>query len=240
MVLEEMSMRDFEKKVVRTKTVIIPVGSLEAHGDHLPLGTDTIEVYEIAKKVIEEIDVFVAPPLFYGLCRSTSKHPGTVGISGDSVRCIIKDIVKGFHANRLRNFIIVSGHASSLHISALEEAGEELMEEMSPPAKIAVVSAYGLARKVGCDVCETPDDMHAGEIETSLMLFLRPHLVKGKGKKEYPDFPHPLLTRNKRKYWKNAVWGNPTKASAAKGEFISRALVTELVELVRRIEKFRE
>ena len=82
MILEEISMKEFEKKVRKTKTVIIPVGSLEAHGPHLPLGKDTMEVYEIAKKVTRSVDVFVAPPLFYGICRSrlsTPPQPRPVG-----------------------------------------------------------------------------------------------------------------------------------------------------------------
>ncbi len=88
-------------------------------------------------------------------------------------------------------------------------------------------------------MCETKNDSHAGEIETSLMLHLKPHLVKGRGKEEYPDFPHPLLTRNKRKYWKNAVWGNPNKASRQKGKAISKALAGKLVKLVKKIGKFK-
>lgn len=240
MLLEEISMQDFEKKVKKSKTVIIPVGALEAHGPHLPLGTDTIEVYEIAKKVTKSVEVFVAPPLFYGICRSTSKHPGTVGIAGDTLRSLIRDIVKSLHANHLKNFIIISGHASRMHLSALQEVGELLLEEMPPDVKIALVSAYDVARQAARNICKTEDDSHAGEIETSLILHLKPHLVKGRGKEEYPNFPHPLLTRNKRKYWKNAVWGDPTKASATKGRIISRALVDNIIELVKKIDKFKE
>jgi len=239
MILEEISMKEFEEKANKIKTVIIPVGSLEAHGPHLPLGTDTMEVYEITKEVAQLVDVFVAPPLFYGVCRSTSKHPGTVGITGDTLRSLIRDLVKSLHANSLKNFIIISGHASSVHLAALEEAGESLLSEMPSDVNIAVVSAYALAQQSAGDICETENDSHAGEIETSLMLHLKPHLVKGKGKEEYPDFPHPLLTRNKRKYWKNAVWGNPNKASRQKGKAISKALVGELVKLVKKIGKFK-
>jgi len=239
MILEEISMKEFEKKANKIKTVIIPVGSLEAHGPHLPLGTDTIEVYEITKEVAQLVDVFVAPPLFYGVCRSTSKHPGTVGITGDTLRNLIGDLVKSLHANSLKNFIIISGHASSVHLAALEEAGESLLSEMPSDVNIAVVSAYALAQQSAGNMCETENDSHAGEIETSLMLHLKPHLVKGRGKEEYPDFPHPLLTRNKRKYWKNAVWGNPNKASRQKGKAISKALAGELVKLVKKIGKFK-
>ena len=240
MILEEINMKEFEKKVKKIKTVIIPVGSLEAHGPHLPLGTDTIEVYEIAKRVAQLVDVFVAPPLSYGLCRSTSKHPGTVGITGDTLRNLIKDIVKSLYSNNLKRFLIISGHASSLHLAALQEAGESLLEELPSDVNIAVVSAYAMAQEAASEICETEDDSHAGEIETSLILHLKPHLVKGRGKEEYPHFPHPLLTRNKRKYWKNAVWGNPHKASMKKGELISQLLIKKIGELVREIEKFKE
>lgn len=240
MILEEINMKEFEKTVKKTKTVIIPVGSLEAHGPHLPLGTDTIEVYEIVKKAAQLIDVFVAPPLFYGICRSTSKHPGTVGITGNTLRNLIRDIVKSLHNHYLKNFIIISGHASSVHLAALQEAAESMLEEMPSDVNLAVVSAYALARQAAVNICETDNDSHAGEIETSLMLHLKPHLVKGRGKEEYPHFPHPLLIRNKKKYWKNAVWGNPQKASAKKGEAISQMLVDKIVELVRKIDNFKE
>lgn len=240
MILAEISMKEFEKTVKKIKTVFIPVGSLEAHGPHLPLGTDTLEVYEIAKKVARLVDVYVAPPLFYGICRSTSKHPGTVGITGDTLRSLIRDLLKSLYAHNLKNFIIISGHASSVHLAALQEAGESMLEEMPSDVNIAVVSAYALAQQAAEKICETDNDSHAGEIETSLMLHLKPHLVKGRGKEEYPHFPHPLLTRNKRKYWKNAVWGDPNKASAKKGEIISQTLVDKIVEIVKKINDFKE
>lgn len=238
MILEEMSMKEFEGKIKKCRTVIIPFGSLEAHGPHLPLGTDTIEVYEIAKQVARSTPVFVAPPLPYGVCRSTRRHPGTVGISPDTLRQFVKDVVKNLYDNGLRRFAIISGHASSLHLSALQEAGEALLEEMDPRITIAVISAYEMAREAAGAVCETDDDSHAGEIETSLMLHLSAHLVRGRAREEYPSFPHPILTANKRKYWKNAVWGNPAPASAAKGKIIADMLTTNLVRLVKRINAF--
>lgn len=240
MLLEEISMEEFEKKVKKIKTVIIPIGSLEAHGPHLPLGTDTIEVYEIAKKVAREVDVFVAPPLYYGVCRSTSTHPGTVGITGNTLRGLIGDIIRSLYKHHLKNFIIISGHASGMHLSALQEAGESLLEEMPAEVNIAVVSAYALALEVAKTICETENDSHAGELETSLMLHFKPELVKGRGKEEYPRFPHPLLTRNKRKYWKNAVWGDPHKASTQKGKAISQLMTNNLVTLVKKIDRFKD
>jgi len=70
------------------------------------------------------------------------------------------------------------------------------------------------------------------------MLHFSPHLVRGRGKEEYPCFPHPILTTNKRKYWKNAVWGNPAPASAPKGKIIAQTLTQNLVRLIKRIDAF--
>ncbi len=72
----------FEARRGETRTVIIPVGSLEEHGPHLPLGTDAFHALELARRVARICPVLIAPPLFYGICRSTREHPGTVSISG--------------------------------------------------------------------------------------------------------------------------------------------------------------
>ncbi|MDM7934404.1 MAG: creatininase family protein, partial [Methanothrix sp.] len=69
--LEEMSWPQIEEGLGRTRTVILPVGATEEHGPHLPVFTDTLEALEVAKAVAERRDVFVAPALAYGVCRST-------------------------------------------------------------------------------------------------------------------------------------------------------------------------
>jgi creatinine amidohydrolase len=153
---------------------------------------------------------------------------------------LINDIVRSLHAHSLKKFIIISGHASSIHLAALQEAGETLLEALPSDVSIAVVSLYALAQQAAEDICETEDDSHAGEIETSLILHLQPTLVKGSGEEEYPHFPHPLLTRNKRKYWENAIWGNPNKASAKKGAQITAAMIKQITDLIEKIDNFNE
>lgn len=76
MIVEEITMPAFEAGLKQTRSAILPVGSVEEHGAHLPLGTDTVHVYELAKKTASLRPVFVLPPLWYGLCRSTSQHAG--------------------------------------------------------------------------------------------------------------------------------------------------------------------
>ncbi|MBW2123008.1 MAG: creatininase family protein, partial [Deltaproteobacteria bacterium] len=179
MLMEEMTMEDFERAVKRTQTVLIPVGSLEEHGGHLPLATDTVEAYELARRAAEVVDVFVSPPLPYGVLRSTRDHPGSVGISAGTLRAVVRDIVHSLYRQGLRRFILVSGHAGTIHIGALREIGESLVEEIDGLV-LAVLSIFDLVAEGGVpEWIETENDFHAGELETSAMLAVRPHLVKG-------------------------------------------------------------
>ena len=125
---QDLTMPDFEAAREKSRTVILPVGSLEEHGPHLPLGTDLFHALELARRVAEECGALVAPPLFYGICRSTREHPGTVSISGDTLRALVKDLGREFMRQGLSNLVIISGHAGGTHMAALLEAGEALLE----------------------------------------------------------------------------------------------------------------
>lgn len=239
MIIEEMTMKEFEEGLKRTRTVLIPFGSVEEHGYHLPLSTDTIQAYEVGKAAAILVPLFLAPPVHYGCCRSTACHPGTVSISTSTLQCLMKDIVKSFHKNGLRNFIILTGHAGGTHTMALLDAGEELLAEYGD-TRIAVITEYDLAYEEGKGLIETEGDAHAGEIETSRILHLKPHLVKGSGKREFPQFPKGILVRDKRKYWKDGVWGDPGKATADKGRLVQELVVSKLVQFVKIFEQFQE
>lgn len=239
MIIEEMTMGEFEKGLEITRTILIPFGSVEEHGYHLPLATDTIQAYEVGKKASQLIPLFVAPPIHYGNCRSTSCHPGTISISTATLKGLTRDILRSCRNQGLRNFIILSGHAGGAHGMALQEAGEELIGEF-PDIRIAVVTEYYVAKQAAGGIIETEADSHAGEIETSRILHSHPHLVKGQGQREFPAFPAYILVRDKRKFWPNGVWGDPTKASPDKGKRLEDRVVNEIVRLVNDLNTFQE
>ena len=235
MIIEEMTMTEFEAGLARSRTVLIPFGSVEEHGPHLPLSTDTLEAYEVCKKAALHVPLFFAPPVHYGNCRSTSCHPGTISIATTTLKLLLKDIIRSLRGHGMRNFITISGHAGGAHCMALQEAGEELISEF-PDINIAVVTELDLARQEGRGLIETPGDSHAGEIETSRILHTHPHLVKGSAPAETPSFPQGILVRDKRSHWPGGVWGNPGKASADKGARLEELVVRKLAELAGRRE----
>ncbi|KIH77410.1 creatinine amidohydrolase [Geoalkalibacter ferrihydriticus] len=239
MILSEITMPEFEKGLKRTRTVLIPFGVVEQHGDHLPLGTDTMQAEDVCLKLAQRRAVFVAPPIHYGVCRSTADHPGTISISTETLKALTVDIVSDLYRNGLRCFVLISGHAGGTHNATLLDAGEVLLKKL-PEAQIAVVTEYDLAVGEGGDIIETSGDAHAGEIETSRILHARPHLVKGRGRAEVPTFPQAILVRDKRRYWPGGVHGDPTKASADKGRRIEALVVDALERLVLKLEQARD
>ncbi|MGO9394517.1 MAG: creatininase family protein, partial [Desulfobaccales bacterium] len=169
---EEMNMPEFEAARDQGQPVLLPVGSLEEHGPHLPLGTDAWHALEVARRVAALRPAIVAPPVFYGLCRSTREHPGTVSLQGDTLRAIIQDLGREFHRQGLRRLVLISGHAGGTHISALLEAGETLLEELAD-LRLAVVNILDLLHEVlatNPHLVATRGDAHAGEVETAVML----------------------------------------------------------------------
>jgi len=235
MIIEEMTMMEFDAGLESSRTVVIPFGSVEEHGPHLPLSTDTLEAYQVARKAAATMPLFVAPPIHYGNCRSTACHPGTISVSTATLKMLFKDIVRSLRKQGMRNFIALSGHAGGAHCMALQDAGEELIAEFAD-IEIAVVTEFELARAAGRGVVETAGDCHAGEIETSRIMHSHPHLVKGSAPCEFPSFPPGILVRDKRRFWPGGVWGDPGKASAEKGARLEEIVVRKLVDLVRLIE----
>ncbi len=236
MQIEEITMEEFKKGLKKTKTLIIPFGTVEEHGRHLPLSTDTIIAVEVLRLVEEKRKVFIAPPLHYGVCTTTRLHPGTISITPETLRRITLDMVRDSFQKGIKNFILISGHGGGLHMNALKEVAEILVEEIKG-IRIAVVSPYELLWKELSEIAETTNDSHAGEIETSVMLTLRPELVKGTSKEEYPSFPKPMVVKDKLKYWPGGVWGNPEKASREKGEQVIALILEKITDIIDMIEK---
>lgn len=237
-ILEHITMNEFKKYLRQTKTIVFPFGTVEEHGSHLPLNTDSLIIQEVLKLVVRKKKFFLAPVVHYGVCTTTKDHPGTISITPETLRRFSFDLVIEAYKKGLRNFLLISGHGGSLHMSALKETAELLIEKLKG-IKIAVFSPYDLLWKELSELAETPNDSHAGELETSMILYLSPELVKGRAAEEYPKIPKPFSVKDKVKYWPGGVWGNPKKASAEKGKKAIHLMANKIIEMLEEVERHK-
>jgi creatinine amidohydrolase len=236
---DELSMKEVEKAAENGKVVIIPCGSVEEHGSHLPLCTDSLQAEHVALEVARKTGCLVAPPLRYGLCNSTRNFPGTITITFDSLRAIMTDILEEFIRNGFKRLLVITGHAGGSHMSAIKLASKtavvnQMNEENRP--RIMVCSDYDFAFDLrGKDFDDR--DSHAGTIETSRVMSIRPDLIKGKGRQNFPKLPRFEIVPDPERYFPSGVMGDPTIASVEKGQRINEYVIEQITKLVEELKR---
>ena len=230
--LEEMTSADVAR--LRTKPVVLlPVGAIEQHGPHLPLGADLVQPLHVLERVAEKTGAILAPPIPYGLVQTSRPYPGSVSVSFDGLRTYVRDVLADLVRNGFRRIVVVSGHAEGVHMAALRTAAKEVVD--AGGADITVLSDYDI---VYASEFAEKGEGHAGKIETSRVLAARPELVKGRGPKGENRIPRYAVVRDARRYWPG-VTGDPAKASVDLGNRIDDLVETELVAIVRAAARRR-
>jgi creatinine amidohydrolase len=107
---EEMTYKDIEKLTKTMNMVIVPIAACEQHGPHLPLAVDTIDCYEIAKRVSAKTGVPVVPPLMYGCSQSHGNFLGTLSIRPETLIRMISDIAEWLYRSNIRKILLLNGH----------------------------------------------------------------------------------------------------------------------------------
>ncbi|WP_455278894.1 creatininase family protein [[Eubacterium] cellulosolvens] len=235
-VMENMTWKEVESKLSKSKTVIIPFGSTEEHGYHLPLSTDYFVAYELAKRVGKKIQALVAPPICYGVCRRGASFQGTITISIDTLRSLTIDIITSLHSQGFRNIIVLPGHLGSAQTIGLELACQKLVKQ-NENLKIVLIDLSKILEKIPEGIIGEQFG-HAGEVETSLMLALDPAIVRmADATDEKPIFPAHLVVRDSRKFMKSGVIGNANAASIEKGTVILELFVNEISKVILGVIK---
>jgi creatinine amidohydrolase len=232
--LDELSSAEFGKMGKGNPLVLLPLGAVEEHGAHLPLCTDSVQPEYIVEKVAAKLPgtVLIAPPLRYANCATTRNFPGTISLSFDALRAVMADILSELCRNGIRRIVVVSGHAGGAHMAALRLAGDRTVADV-PDLKLMILSDYDIAYELkGKEFDER--DGHAGTIETSRVMAIKPKLVKKRGVKNYGRPPKYMVNPHPEQYFPSGVMGDPKKASPAQGRRINEYIVLGLVELIRR------
>lgn len=228
--IEQMTSNEFAEAVKTGPVVIVPFGACEAHGSHLPLGTDAIQPLAMADIVADLVGGLVAPIVNYGQHSSTKKMPGTVGIRMETLKAVAKDIMGSLVANGVKKMVILTGHAGSIHVSALKSACEEIVEEND--VKVMFLSDYFLAYELTKEICGSEPDGHGGIIETSRILALAPELVKeprGVGKAMEGRFQ---IVAHPEQFFPQQFVGDARKATQEIGEKVNTYVAEKLSDLI--------
>jgi len=122
----ETSGGDYDLK--RSFIAVISIGSVERHGDHLPLGTDVIEASYVAEKIAERINADLFPPIWYGSTRAMRKFNGTIDIDPDVLFLYLKNVLKEIARNGYRYIVVVNGHGGNSDI--IRTAAREVSQEI--------------------------------------------------------------------------------------------------------------
>jgi creatinine amidohydrolase len=214
---------------------ILPFGALEEHGPQLPLGTDTIVAVHTARALAEHFNALLLPAVSYGETWATSGYPGTVALSPATVTAIATDIGKAVASFGIRQFVILNGDfGNRLPLGAAARA----LDELGVPT--LVLDYPGMDARIA-EVRESrpasPNMNHAEEIETSMVMAAAPETVHSdRFAPEYPEFPVDFGLRPMRLHEVSVsgVFGDPTTATAAKGDSLYEAVIEASIPLIDR------
>jgi creatinine amidohydrolase len=192
--LPHMTWPEVEELVSRTDMVIIPIGSLEQHGYHLPIGTDSLDGIERAKLIAQRVDALVAPILLAGNSPYHMEFPGTITLSLETIERVYVEAAQSLLRHGFRRFLILNSHGGNAIVSRF--IADRINHET---AGIAVELGEAAAPFLEREAPEEPRkfDRHGGVGETSSALYYIPSLVKldaaVKAKLSMPDHMEAML-----------------------------------------------
>ena len=210
--------------------VILPVGATEQHGLHLPTGVDTISARAVAEGVSARTGIPVLPELPYGCSLGHStKWPGTLSLRPDTLARIVHELGQQVLASGFRRMLLLNGHVTNW---APLRCGLETIRADLPEMRVALRSVWELSKEVHeWYHRDGGQNWHANDAETSVMLSLRPDLVKMERAVDEPDRSTCCFfsyTVNKESLYGGV--GKPTQATADLGRRILESCVSALSE----------
>jgi creatinine amidohydrolase len=208
--------------------LIVPVGTCEQHGPHMPMGSDTIIVERLADELSAEFGVLRAPTLEYGVNVVTERSfAGNASLRRKTLHRALNDLLDTWEAAGIREFILLTAHEHDPHLEALATV-------ITRGARVRVVDIFGMDLS---DLLEgQTEPMHGDEVDTSLILFLAPELVRMDLAQDYMMSRDEL--RRYRRGWLRipkvspGSIGRPTLASKEKGQLLYERIRSRVRERV--------
>jgi creatinine amidohydrolase len=241
---EELTAPDFVKAVERSAgTAVIPLGIVEKHGPHLPLGTDMLDAREVAFRAVKKEYSIVFPPYYFGQIFEARHQPGTLAYSERLILDLLQETVDEIARNGIKKIILVNGHGGNdsllpffcqSQLARRRDYALYLFQPSDDPEADARVKAL---RK-------TPVDMHAGELETSMVLAHRPDIAHPERAREQSGADQGRLEGLKDAY--TGIWwyarfpnhyaGDGSPATAELGNIVLDHEAEQLAAMIRAVK----
>lgn len=221
-------------EAVAGSVILLPFGSVEPHGPHLPLATDTILSVETARRAAVIISnagirVFVAPAIPYAVTDFSKGFAGRISLSSAAASALALEICLALAESSPKKILLITLHFEPEHLQCLRAAAEACREKTGVDAQFVDFTKRRFAERIGGEFAT--GSCHAGSFESSLVMAARPELVKNTIRESLPNHNVPLPARMKAGAktflecgMAEAYCGEPASASAAEGERLYKIL----------------
>lgn len=239
---QNQTWEEASEAIARGVVVILPVGSTEAHGPHLPLATDVIISEEMSLRAADKltaqgIETLVLPAITYSVTDFSNDFPGTISIRKETAAAMIRDVCASLYKQGARLVAIANSHLEPEHIASINDAIEKVREDTGR----AIAFPDKRRRRWAATLSEEfrRGDCHAGSYETSLVMAARPELVRDEIRQQLERVPISIAEKIKegaRTFTEaggtQAYFGDPRAASREEGEAMYEALSDMIVTAV--------
>jgi len=223
--MKEMTPTAIGDLLARRPTLIVPVGTTEQHGPHLPLGCDTIIVERLADDLSAAFTVLRAPTVEFGVHAVSRPLPGSAALRHRTLHRVMNELIESWEDGAgVREFVILTAQASEGHLEALSTIRTE-------EATVQVVDVFGL--DFGPLLDQPSGPIHGGELDTSLLLYVAPELGRMDLALDFALTPK-MLSRYRPGHSRRLPEGSPgsvgypSLASAQKGEVLYKFILDRI------------
>jgi creatinine amidohydrolase len=263
--LADLAYPDIRAYLERDDIILIPMASLEQHGPHLPLSTDTVTAYEVSKRAADQADVLYTPTVWTGYSPQHMRGPGqgmgTITIRAETLNSLLYDIARSLIHHGFNKLVFVNGHGSNVKV--IDPVLRKIRYDTG--AMVAFYKPYA-ERYMGLikDLMENPPEetpgWHSSELETSQMLAHNAKLVRmeraaqtethiprwlpaafskadGAPDVQFKGYQYFQFPMDHDEFTETGVIGNPMRATAEKGEEAFNRYAAHLVEALAELRK---
>ncbi len=250
--LFEMTWEETKEALQETDMVVLPTGSTEQHGPHLPLGNDALQVREMARRIVVKLEemgikAVVGPLVPFGVASYHMPFPGTIHLQASTFQALLRDVCFSLYRHGFRRFVFPLGHGGNY--ASMQVVAQQLVDETEDAKALVLNWLQMIHHHYGELITSDKNEGHGGEPETSRLLAVHPELVEMERARVYysekadkaESVDHPLLgggilnpTRSMQEVAPYGSVGNPTLAKVELGEKLLDLMCNWMAEAIQQ------